>query len=148
MLRSRFVIEFSLFLKRTDSCKNVPEHDYEHSEVLLYYVRLLEESNELSDALAFLEDNSKTATIVDKVAVLEIRGELLAHAHDRISCFMIARLLSKLGTDHREQCEATWCSLLEKNPDNRLYYAGLFLSKGLDLGTVIAAQRSRLLSSR
>ena len=54
--------------------QNVPDHDIEHSETLLYYVHLLEEIGDLSEALSVLDSNAKTRAIVDRTAIMEIRG--------------------------------------------------------------------------
>ncbi|PCH44761.1 N-terminal acetyltransferase A auxiliary subunit [Wolfiporia cocos MD-104 SS10] len=88
--------------------KNVPDYDVEHSEVLLYHVRLLEETGALADALALLDDSAKSRAIVDRIAIMEFR----------------ARLLSKLGQDDAVH---TWQALIEQNPDSHDYYRG-FLS--------------------
>ena len=54
--------------------QNVPDHDIEHSETLLYYIYLLEEIGDLSEALSVLDSNAKTRAIVDRTAIMEIRG--------------------------------------------------------------------------
>ena len=54
--------------------QNVPDFDVEHSEVLLYHVRLLEELHRASDALVFLNSKADGRGIVDQTAILEIRG--------------------------------------------------------------------------
>lgn len=56
--------------------QNVPDYDVEHSEVLLYHVRLLEETGEAKEALAFLDVNAKSRAIVDRIAIMEHRGLL------------------------------------------------------------------------
>ncbi|KAF8271885.1 NMDA receptor-regulated protein 1-domain-containing protein [Lactarius quietus] len=100
------------------SLKNVPDYDPEQSDLLLYYVRILEEKGELSEALTLLDMNAKSRAIVDRVAVLETR----------------ARILSKKepGAD----AEQAWRALIERNPDNTSYYYGFFGSKSTDLGDI------------
>ena len=44
--------------------------------MLLYYVRILEESGDVAEALSVLEAGTKNRTIVDRLSVLEIRGAL------------------------------------------------------------------------
>jgi len=57
------------------SLQNVPDYDVEHSEVLLYYVHVLEELGESSEALAQLDIYAKERSIVDKIAISEHRGK-------------------------------------------------------------------------
>ena len=45
---------------------------------MLYYVHVLEEYGELSEALSVLDSNAKARVIVDRVAVMETRGILVA----------------------------------------------------------------------
>lgn len=54
--------------------KDVPDKDIEHSETLLYYIRLLEETGETQQALKVLDTSSKGRAIVDKTAIFETRG--------------------------------------------------------------------------
>jgi peptide alpha-N-acetyltransferase len=54
--------------------QEVPDYDVEHSEIMLYHVRLLEELGELSEALNLLDVNAKARAIVDRTAVMEYRG--------------------------------------------------------------------------
>ncbi|KAG6833055.1 hypothetical protein H0H87_012066 [Tephrocybe sp. NHM501043] len=86
--------------------KNVADYDIEHSETLLYHVRLLEEMEEYTDALSLLDINSKSRAIVDP------------------------RLLSKLGS---EEAEHAWRALIEHNPDSYDYYRGYLTNQGLSL---------------
>ena len=43
---------------------------------MLYYIQVLEESGEYSEALSILDRNAKSRIIVDRVAVMETRGKL------------------------------------------------------------------------
>ena len=56
--------------------QNIPDYDIEHSETLIYYIRLLEEIGELSEALSILDTSSKSRAIVDRTTILETRGVL------------------------------------------------------------------------
>ncbi|KDR72571.1 hypothetical protein GALMADRAFT_252705 [Galerina marginata CBS 339.88] len=96
------------------SLKNVPDYDIEHSETLIYYVHILEEVGDLSEALSVLDSSSKSRSIVDRTAILEIR----------------ARLLSKLKSPDAEEA---WRALIEHNPDNYGSYRGYFENLGLAL---------------
>ena len=55
--------------------QNVTDYDVEHSEVLLYHVRLLEELGENQEALNLLDVNAKSRAIIDRTAIMEFRGE-------------------------------------------------------------------------
>ncbi|KAF7350445.1 hypothetical protein MVEN_01349700 [Mycena venus] len=94
--------------------KNVPDYDVEHSETMLYHVRLLEDLGEFTEALAMLDVNAKSRAIVDRTSIMEIR----------------ARLLSKLGSD---EAEHAWRVLVEHNPECYEYYQGYFSNLGLTL---------------
>ena len=54
----------------------MPDYDYEHSELTLYRVRVLEELGELEEALSMLDNGAKSRVIVDRTAVMETRGEI------------------------------------------------------------------------
>ncbi|KAK7046670.1 NMDA receptor-regulated protein 1-domain-containing protein, partial [Favolaschia claudopus] len=94
--------------------KNVPDYDVEHSETLLYHIRVLEELGEFTEALALLDVNAKSRAIVDKTSIMEIR----------------ARLLSKLGSD---EAEHAWRVLVEHNPECYQYYEGYMSNLGLTM---------------
>ncbi|KAL4251971.1 NMDA receptor-regulated protein 1a [Abortiporus biennis] len=94
--------------------KNIPDYDIEHSEVLLYHVRVLEDLGEFQEALNLLDVNAKSRAIIDRTAIMEFR----------------ARLLSKLKSDDAEHA---WQALIQQNPDCYQYYKGFFSNNGLDL---------------
>ncbi|KAG6812172.1 hypothetical protein H0H92_004040 [Tricholoma furcatifolium] len=94
--------------------KNVADYDIEHSETLLYHVRILEEMEDYTEALAMLDVNSKSRAIVDRTAIMEYR----------------ARLLSKLRSEEAEQA---WHALIEHSPDCYDYYRGYLSNQGLSL---------------
>ena len=56
--------------------QNIPDYDVEHSEVLLYHVRILEDLGEFSEGLNLLDVNAKSRAIIDRVAIMEYRGTL------------------------------------------------------------------------
>jgi len=58
--------------------QNVPDYDIEHSETLLYYIHILEELGDFSEALTVLDRNSRSRSIVDRTSILEIRGTYLS----------------------------------------------------------------------
>ncbi|TFK20657.1 N-terminal acetyltransferase A, auxiliary subunit [Coprinopsis marcescibilis] len=92
--------------------KNVPDNDVEHSECLLYYVKLMEESGEPQEALDFLDNNRRA--ILDKTAISEIR----------------ARLLTKLKSD---AAESAWSALFKRNAECSDYYSEYLEFRGLSL---------------
>ncbi|KAJ7057790.1 NMDA receptor-regulated protein 1-domain-containing protein [Mycena amicta] len=103
--------------------KNVPDYDVEHSETMLYHVRLLEDLGEHTEALSILDVNAKSRTIVDRTAIMEIR----------------ARLLSKIGAD---EAEHAWRVLVEHNPECYDYYRGYLANMGLSLGISVSSPRN------
>lgn len=56
------------------SAQGVPDYDFEFSELLTYYVTLTEETGDYADALQLLEGYAKDRSIVDKSAILTIKG--------------------------------------------------------------------------
>ncbi|KAF8970163.1 NMDA receptor-regulated protein 1-domain-containing protein [Flammula alnicola] len=96
------------------SLKNVPDYDIEHSETLIYYVNILEEVGDLSEALSILDKSSKSRSIVDRTSILEIR----------------ARILTKQKVPEAEEA---WRSLIEHNPDSYESYRGYLASQDIAL---------------
>eukprot|EP00271_Cylindrocystis_brebissonii_P017542 TRINITY_DN4604_c0_g2_i1.p1 TRINITY_DN4604_c0_g2~~TRINITY_DN4604_c0_g2_i1.p1 ORF type:complete len:965 (+),score=256.92 TRINITY_DN4604_c0_g2_i1:597-3491(+) len=84
---------------------------YEHSEMLLYKVMVLEESGKVAEALAELD--KKEDAIVDKLGLKEQRAAFLLQLH------------------RPAEAERMHRSLLEINPDNYNYYTGLQACLGL-----------------
>ncbi|KZT28069.1 N-terminal acetyltransferase A, auxiliary subunit [Neolentinus lepideus HHB14362 ss-1] len=107
--------------------KNVPDYDVEHSEVLLYHVRVLEDLNEFAEALTLLDSNAKSRIIVDRRAIMETR----------------ARLLSKLR--ETEEAEHAWRALIEMNPDCTAYYSGYLSNKDISLESLTDESRPQAL---
>ncbi|EJD39130.1 N-terminal acetyltransferase A, auxiliary subunit [Auricularia subglabra TFB-10046 SS5] len=107
--------------------KNVPDFDFDLSETLLYHIRILEESGKLEAALAKLEDSAKQRTIVDRLAVLEIR----------------ARLLAKL--DRRDEAAAAYGALVDRNPGRVEYIRELAKLKGVDFDALTDETRPQAL---
>ena len=62
--------------------QNIPDYDVEHSEVLLYHVRVLEDLSEFNEALALLDTSAKTRAITDRVAIMEYRGATVEYPFD------------------------------------------------------------------
>ncbi|KAI3602855.1 nmda receptor-regulated protein 1 [Moniliophthora roreri] len=96
--------------------KNVPDYDVEHSETLLYHIRVLDDLGEWSEALSLLDTSAKERAIVDKTAIMEFR----------------ARLTSKLGSSDAEHA---WRVLVEHNPECYDYYHGYLSNLNVDLET-------------
>lgn len=69
--------------------QNVPDYDVEHSETLLYHIRLLEELGESSQALSLLDVSAKSRAIVDRTAIMEIRG---VHLHFASNFFLMLKI--------------------------------------------------------
>ena len=96
--------------------------DYvEHSEAGLYKNMIIAESRDYQKALDHLESISRTT--LDKLTILESR----------------AKYLVKL--ERWEEAEQAYMALIDRNPDNRGYYAGLEQCWGkADLGGVDRSQ--------
>uniref|UniRef100_UPI00358E91D4 N-alpha-acetyltransferase 16, NatA auxiliary subunit-like n=1 Tax=Myxine glutinosa TaxID=7769 RepID=UPI00358E91D4 len=79
--------------------------DYELSELLLYQVQVMTEAGRYADALAHLRQHDRL--INDRLSYEESRGEL---------CLKLFFL---------EEAAEVYRGLLERNPDNTIYYRGL-----------------------
>jgi N-alpha-acetyltransferase 15/16, NatA auxiliary subunit len=114
----------------------VPDHDPDHSDLLLYHVRVLEDIGELAEALAFLNIKEKSKAIVDQVAIMETRGTVYRFiCHASIDTLGVsARLLLKQGPG--ADAEQAWRALIQRNPDNISYYYGYLGSKNIELGDI------------
>ncbi|KDQ22405.1 hypothetical protein PLEOSDRAFT_1109515 [Pleurotus ostreatus PC15] len=109
------------------SLKNIPDYDVEHSETLLYHVRILEDLGEYAEGLSLLDINSKSRAIVDRTAIMEFR----------------ARLLSKLrDTD----ASNAWRALIDHNSDCYEYYRGYLAGKDVDLDNPSDESRAQALA--
>lgn len=54
----------------------MPGYDPEHSEAVLYHIRILEELDENEEALQLLDVSAKERVVVDRVTIMEMRGAL------------------------------------------------------------------------
>ncbi|EGO03587.1 hypothetical protein SERLA73DRAFT_101816 [Serpula lacrymans var. lacrymans S7.3] len=95
--------------------KNIPDYDVEHSEMLLYHIRVLEDLGDFSQALSLLDVSAKSRAIVDRTSIMEYR----------------ARILSKSNSN--EEAENAWRALIEQNPDCYEYYRGFLSNQGIEL---------------
>lgn len=86
--------------------------DYEHSELLLYQNLVLQESGDYKSALKHLEDNQDQ--IVDKLTLNEHFGEL------------------NLKLKQSDKAAEFYDQLIQRNPENTLYYQKLIEAKGID----------------
>lgn len=91
----------------------------EHSETLLYYIRLLSipssytTRTDLHRALTLLESASRSNTIVDRTAILEIRASILSQI------------------DEEDEGKDAWLALLKKNVDCLDYFYGYLAHHGI-----------------
>lgn len=58
--------------------KDVPKHDPEHSELLLFHLRVLIDIGDYNDALVFLNSHAESRSITDRLAISTNRG--MSHA--------------------------------------------------------------------
>ncbi|KAL4910634.1 hypothetical protein BDW74DRAFT_988 [Aspergillus multicolor] len=88
-----------------------PVSDMEHSEATLYKNMIIAESGNLEKALEHLEANGYRCS--DVLAVMEMKSDYL------------------LRLDKKEEAAAAYTALLERNPENSLYYDCLIKAKGI-----------------
>lgn len=84
-------------------------YDYKHSELLLYQNQILQESGNLDKALKHLQEFA--VQIVDKLAVNETMGEL---------CLKLGNYSAAIPI---------WEELINRNPENTLYYTKYLAAK-------------------
>ncbi|CAE7222157.1 unnamed protein product [Rhizoctonia solani] len=96
--------------------KNVPDYDCEHSELLLYHLRIMESLGKHEEVLAALDVYSKQREILDRTAIVEFR----------------ARNLSK--ANRKAEAAHEWTTLIEQNYESYAYYRGLLATQDIDLG--------------
>jgi tetratricopeptide (TPR) repeat protein len=88
-----------------------PVADMENSEAILYKNTIIAETGNLERALEHLEAVGYRCT--DPLAVLEMKADYL------------------LRLDRKADAEAAYTALLERNPDNSIYYNGLIQAKSI-----------------
>lgn len=101
---------------------------------MLYHIRILEDLGEHTEALSLLDTSAKSRAIVDRMAIMELRGALhLVHSLHAADCIYIkARLLAKLGEP--DESAHSWRALIENNPEHYDYYRGYLSVKDITLG--------------
>lgn len=97
----------------TDMLEQVPPHDFEYSEVILYRAQVHEEAGQADKALELLDKEGRR--IVDA----QTRKE------------MVARLTKKLGKS--KAAELKYVELLEDNADSKGYVTAYLSCRGIDL---------------
>lgn len=85
---------------------------YEHSEILLYKIRILEEGGDTSKALAALDEVESKGLVKDRLGAMETRARLM------------------MSLNRKTEAEAIYRSLLRFNPENYNYHKGLLASLG------------------
>ncbi|KAJ5929474.1 N-terminal acetyltransferase A complex subunit n.t1.c1 [Penicillium verhagenii] len=95
-----------------DTLKGTPPvADMEHSEAILYKNSIIAETGNLERALEHLEKFGYRCT--DVLAVMEMKADYLL----------------RLGPDRKAEAEEAYTALLERNPENSVYYNGLIQAK-------------------
>ncbi|KAJ5679455.1 N-terminal acetyltransferase A complex subunit n.t1.c1 [Penicillium macrosclerotiorum] len=95
-----------------DTLKGTPPvADMEHSEACLYKNTIIAETGNIERALEHLEKVGYRCT--DVLAVMEMKADYLL----------------RLG--RKAEAEAAYTALLERNPENSIYYNGLIQAKGI-----------------
>lgn len=88
-----------------------PIADTEHSEAVLYKISIIAEAGNYEKALNQLTEVGHRIT--DVLAVMEMKADFL------------------LRLDRKAEAEAAYAALIERNPDNSIYYDGLIQAKGI-----------------
>ncbi|KAF8605746.1 N-terminal acetyltransferase A, auxiliary subunit [Ceratobasidium sp. AG-I] len=109
--------------------KNVPDYDFEHSELLLYNLRIKESLGKHEDVLTALDVYSKQRQILDRTAIVEFR----------------ARNLSKAG--RKPEAAHEWTTLIEQNYESYAYYRGLLATQDVDLDNLTPESRPIAMST-
>lgn len=96
-----------------DTLKDTPPHiaDMEHSEAVLYKNSIIAETGDLQRALDHLEAVGYRCS--DVLAVMEMKADYL------------------LRLDRKADAETAYTALLNRNPDNSIYYNGLISAKSI-----------------
>ncbi|MCP9259645.1 N-alpha-acetyltransferase 16, NatA auxiliary subunit [Dirofilaria immitis] len=104
----------------------LPEYDFEQSELILYQNMILRESGQLELALNKLEENASQLLI----ASLIWRRVLKDLGHNKsLTMWFLADLLMALNDNAK--AEMTYWKLIERNPENIIYYHQIEKCRGL-----------------
>ncbi|QRV81902.1 NMDA receptor-regulated protein [Ceratobasidium sp. AG-Ba] len=109
--------------------KNIPDYDLEHSELLLYHLRVKEGLGKHDEALAALDVYSKQRQILDRTSIVEYR----------------ARNLSK--ANRKPEAAHEWTTLIEQNYECYAYYKGLLATQDINLDDLTPETRPNALSA-
>ena len=96
--------------------QDVPCHNSEHSQIIIYRIQLLEEFHQYDKALFLLQKAESEERMLDLSYALELK----------------ARLESKLKL--RSPAEEHWRELIDINPDNIEYYKRFLENREVHLG--------------
>ncbi|KAK7439356.1 hypothetical protein VKT23_017581 [Stygiomarasmius scandens] len=96
--------------KYESTLKNIPDYDNDHSETLLFHIRVLYNLGLYTEAISLLDTNAKARAIVDKTAIMQYRAQLLS------------------ASDSSEAADA-WRVCIEHNSENVEYYEGYLKEK-------------------
>jgi tetratricopeptide (TPR) repeat protein len=96
--------------------KEIPAHDPERSELLLFYIGVLERNEAYEEALSKLTKYADSNEIVDKTRPLIIKS----------------RLMRKLG--RIDEASEHYKHLIARNPDCHDFYQLYLENQGLSLG--------------
>ncbi|CUA71486.1 N-alpha-acetyltransferase 16, NatA auxiliary subunit [Rhizoctonia solani] len=109
--------------------KNVPDYDCEHSELLLYHLRIMEGLGKHEEVLAALDVYSKQREILDRTAIVEFRARNLGKAN------------------RKAEAAHEWTTLIEQNYESYAYYRGFLATQDIDLDNLTDESRSAALAS-
>lgn len=100
--------------------RDIPDRNYEHSEVLLYHASILEEQAKFQESLDLIEASSPR--------IVDLKGKMEAKAR------------CHAGLGDKDAAESIWRQLIASNPENKRYFAGLLSLLGITTETADQAQ--------
>lgn len=104
--------------------RDVPKRSFEQSEVFLYHAQVLHEAGRHKDAIEYLAAKGSDE-VLDVKALALLQGQC------------------QLALDRREEAQATFQSLLERNDEDRNYIALWLKAKGIDVHAAKTVDRAQ-----
>lgn len=105
--------------------QDVPKHNYEHSEMLLYRASILSEAGKFDQLISYLTSEPTSKYIVDQ----------------RASRTYQAQALTELG--QLSKAEAMWRQLITENEEDRGFVQGWLRSRGAKVAAAAAAPEDK-----
>lgn len=110
-----------ILIRFEDMQVQIPKHDYDYSELVLYHALVFEDAGRAEEALEYLDNQS--AKVIDRFSLAQTR----------------ARLMLKSGKS--KSAELAYRALLEDNPDNYEFIRQYVKARGASIGETILIKR-------